>query len=85
VSKAGKRLLRAADEMLAIARGEAEPARIHVPPDVDVKAVRRKLGLSGSVRVGILLLDYPDQGLGAGPQPSARQQQGVPVADRPSS
>jgi putative transcriptional regulator len=46
VSKAGKRLLRAADEMLAIARGEAEPARIHVPPDVDVKAVRRKLGLS---------------------------------------
>ena len=46
MSKAGKRLLRAAGEMRAIARGEAEPARIHVPPDVDVKAVRRKLDLS---------------------------------------
>jgi putative transcriptional regulator len=46
MSKAGKRLLRAADEMLAIARGEAKPARVHVPPEVDVKAVRRKLGLS---------------------------------------
>ena len=31
MSKAGKRLLRAADEMLAIARGEAEPARTHAP------------------------------------------------------
>jgi len=33
---------------LAIARGEAEPAtyRIHVPDDVDVKAVRTRLGLS---------------------------------------
>ena len=31
--------------MLAIARGEAKPARVHVPPEVDVKAVRRKLGL----------------------------------------
>ena len=46
MSKAGKRLLRAAGEMRAIARGETEPARIHVPPDVDVKAVRRKLDLS---------------------------------------
>jgi putative transcriptional regulator len=46
MSKAGKRLLRAAGEMRAIARGEARPAHVHVPPDVDVKAVRRKLGLS---------------------------------------
>jgi putative transcriptional regulator len=46
MSKAGKRLLRSADEMLAIARGEAKPARVHVPPDVDVKAIRRKLVMS---------------------------------------
>lgn len=46
MSKAGKRLLGAAQEMRAIARGEAEPAYVHVPPDVDVRAVRRKLGLS---------------------------------------
>jgi putative transcriptional regulator len=46
MSKAGKRLLRAAGEMRAIARGEAKPAHVHVPPDVDVKAIRRKLDLS---------------------------------------
>ena len=46
MSKAGKRLLKAADGMLAIARGEAKPARVHVPPEVDVKAIRRKLELS---------------------------------------
>lgn len=46
MSKAGKRLLGAAREMRAIARGEAKPAHIHVPPDVDVKAIRRGLGLS---------------------------------------
>lgn len=46
MSKAGKRLLGAAREMRAIARGEAKPAHVHVPPDVDVKAIRRGLGLS---------------------------------------
>jgi len=34
MSKAGKRLLMAAREMRAIARGEAKPAHVHVPPDV---------------------------------------------------
>jgi putative transcriptional regulator len=46
VSKAGKKLLSAVAEMRAIARGEAKPARVHVPPDVDVKSIRRKLDLS---------------------------------------
>jgi putative transcriptional regulator len=32
--------------MRAIARGEATPAHVHVPPDVVVKAIRRALGLS---------------------------------------
>jgi putative transcriptional regulator len=33
---------------IAIARGEAEPAtyRVHVPEEIDVKAIRRKLGMS---------------------------------------
>jgi putative transcriptional regulator len=33
---------------IAIARGEADPAtyRVHVPDEVDVKAIRRKLGMS---------------------------------------
>lgn len=46
MSKAGKRLLGAAREMRAIARGEAAPVHVHVPPDVDVRAIRRGLGMS---------------------------------------
>jgi putative transcriptional regulator len=46
MSKAGNRLLEAAQEMRAIARGEAKPAHIHIPADVDVKAIRRNVGLS---------------------------------------
>jgi putative transcriptional regulator len=45
MSKAGKRLIQAAKEAAAIARGELKPARIFVPADVDVKMIRQKLGL----------------------------------------
>jgi putative transcriptional regulator len=36
------------EEAIVIARGEADPAtyRVHVPDRVDVKAIRRKLGMS---------------------------------------
>jgi putative transcriptional regulator len=34
------------DEALAIAQGRAEPARLHVPAEIDVKAIRRKAGMS---------------------------------------
>jgi putative transcriptional regulator len=33
-------------DAIAIARGEAKPARLHVPAEIDVKAIRRKVGLS---------------------------------------
>ena len=35
-------------DAIAIARGEADPAsyRVHVPAEIDVKAIRRKLGMS---------------------------------------
>jgi putative transcriptional regulator len=46
MSKAGKRLIAAAREALAIARGEKKPARIHIPPEIDVRAIRLKLELS---------------------------------------
>jgi putative transcriptional regulator len=46
MSRAGKRLLDAAREMREIARGEAKPASVHVPADVDVRAIRRQVGLS---------------------------------------
>jgi putative transcriptional regulator len=48
MSKLGKRLIRAADEALSIARGEADPStyRVHVPPRVNVRAIRKRQGLS---------------------------------------
>ena len=48
MSKLGKRLIKAAREARAIARGEADPAtyRVHVSADIDVQKIRRKLGLS---------------------------------------
>ena len=48
MSKAGSRILQGAREALAFARGEADPQayRVHIPPDIDVKKIRRDLGLS---------------------------------------
>ena len=46
MSKTGKRLIEAAREAVAIARGDSKPAWLHVFPDVDVKAVRGKLSFS---------------------------------------
>lgn len=46
MSKLGERLLRSAQEARAIARGEAEPARVFTPPPVDVAAIRKRTGLS---------------------------------------
>jgi putative transcriptional regulator len=46
MSKAGSRLIKAAHEARAIARGEMEPARLHPPADIDVRAIRQKLNMS---------------------------------------
>lgn len=48
MTKAGERLIESAKEALAFARGEADENeyRIHVPSDIDVKALRKKLKLS---------------------------------------
>ena len=42
------RILQGAKEALAFVKGEADPKdyRIHVPPEIDVAKLRRKLGLS---------------------------------------
>lgn len=44
----GKRLIEAAGEARAIARGEADPAtyRVHVPVNTDVAAIRRRLRMT---------------------------------------
>jgi putative transcriptional regulator len=48
MSKLGKKLIAAAKEGVAIARGEANPDsyRLHVPAEIDVAAMRQKLGLT---------------------------------------
>jgi putative transcriptional regulator len=48
MSKLGKRLITAAREARTIARGEADPKtyRVHVPADIDVQTIRRKLNMS---------------------------------------
>ncbi|MHB8883611.1 MAG: helix-turn-helix domain-containing protein [Methylovirgula sp.] len=50
MTKAGERLIESAKEALAFAHGEAfeNAYRIHVPSDIDVKALRKKLKLSQS-------------------------------------
>ncbi|MEL6059767.1 MULTISPECIES: helix-turn-helix domain-containing protein [unclassified Methylobacterium] len=46
MSKLGERLLRSAKEARAIARGDAQPARVFTPPQIDVAAIRKKTRLS---------------------------------------
>ena len=48
MSKAGSRILQGAREALAFAKGDAETTDyvIHVPATVNVRAIRKKLGLS---------------------------------------
>jgi putative transcriptional regulator len=44
MSKLGQRLIKSAEEAIAIAEGRMPPARVYEP--VDVAAIRKKLGLS---------------------------------------
>jgi putative transcriptional regulator len=48
MSTLGKRLIKGAKEALAIARGEADRStyRVHVPAEVNVKSIRRRLKLT---------------------------------------
>ena len=46
MSRFGDALLGSAKEALAIAKGELAPARTFSPSPVDVRALRRKLGLT---------------------------------------
>ena len=44
--KARDKIAAGLQEAIAVARGEAKPARLYVPTELDVKAVRAKTGLS---------------------------------------
>jgi putative transcriptional regulator len=65
MSKLGKKLIAAAHEGIAIARGEADPAsyRVHVPAEIDVRAMRTKLGMTQerfALRYGLTLARVRD-------------------------
>ena len=73
----GRELIASMQEAAAIMRGEAEPARVHLPPgSVDVRAIRERLGLSRPAfaeRFGLAVAAVRDweQGLRR-PDPAAR-------------
>lgn len=46
MTKIGEDLLQAASEALAIAKGEMTPPKTYIAPDVDVAAIRKRLGLT---------------------------------------
>jgi putative transcriptional regulator len=46
MSKAGNSILKGAREALAFARGDTAGHQVHVPDEVDVKLIRRRLGMS---------------------------------------
>jgi putative transcriptional regulator len=65
MSTLGKKLIKAAKEGRAIARGEADPAtyKVFVPATIDVKAIRAKTGLTQeefSMRYAINLASLRD-------------------------
>ena len=45
-SKAFNKIAEGLGEVLAIARGEAKPASLYIPAEIDVKSIRSKLDLS---------------------------------------
>src|SRR5262245_11325061 len=65
MSKLGKKLIAAAHEGIAIARGEADPTtyRLHVPAKINVRAMRIKLGMTQktfAIRYGLTLARVRD-------------------------
>lgn len=46
MTKAGKSILRGADEALDYAKGDRDGFAVHVPDEIDVKAIRQGVGLS---------------------------------------
>lgn len=48
LTKADKRLIAAARQAVAIARGEADPSTyvVRLPPEIDVKAIRKTIGVT---------------------------------------
>jgi putative transcriptional regulator len=46
MGKAFDKIAEGLSEVLAITRGEAKPAKLHIPAEIDVRSIRAKLALS---------------------------------------
>jgi len=48
MSKAGERILRSARQVLAFAEGRADASRyrVHLPDDINVRVIRKKIGMT---------------------------------------
>lgn len=46
MSDAGNRLIKSAKQAREIAKGNVKPAKVFIPPEIEVKAIRVKLGLT---------------------------------------
>jgi putative transcriptional regulator len=73
----GRELIASMQEALAIPRGEKDAARLHLPPgDVDVSAIRERLGLTRpefAKRFGLAVAAVRDWGQGLRrPDPAER-------------
>lgn len=44
--KAFDKIAEGLNEVLAITRGEKKPAKLYIPPEIDVRAIRARTGLS---------------------------------------
>lgn len=44
--KAFDKIAAGLNEALEIARGDAKPSRLYVPPEIDVREIRKKIGMS---------------------------------------
>ncbi|WP_218064118.1 helix-turn-helix domain-containing protein [Nguyenibacter vanlangensis] len=44
--KAFDKISEGLSEALSVARGQSEPARLHIPPEIDVRSIRHKTELS---------------------------------------
>ena len=48
MSKIGRSMIRGLEQALAFANGTGDPRKyvVHIPPEIDVKAIRRRLGMT---------------------------------------
>ena len=82
-SKAFDKIAEGLNEALAIARGTAAPARLHVPAEMDVRAIRVKTGMAQEQFASAFgFTVHQVQSVGTGATQAAWCDAGLPDGDR---